>query len=51
MDNKYGYAGEKIVEIAAAKQRIQARGTYPLRAYEKELRENFWTNYLRWRVR
>ncbi len=52
MNNKvYGYGGEKIAEVAVAKQRIQAGGTYPLRAYEKELRESFWTNYLRWRIR
>lgn len=47
MINKvYGYGGQRIVEVATPKRRIVAKGAYPLRAYEQELRESFWRNYL-----
>jgi len=43
----YGYGGQRIVEVATPKRRIVARGAYPLRAYEQELRESFWRTYLK----
>lgn len=46
-NNVYGYGGQRIVEVATPKRRIMAKGAYPLRAYEQELRESFWRNYLR----
>lgn len=43
----FGYGGQRIVEVATPKHRIMAKGAYPLRAYEQELRESFWRTYLK----